>query len=40
VHLEEAGLWLTLVGNADEVRKGPGPPQRTARDINIGSEIL
>ncbi len=32
-HLEEAGLWLTLVGNADEERKGPGPPQRTAEDI-------
>ena len=32
-HLGEAGLWLTLVGNADEVRKGPGPPQRTAEDI-------
>jgi len=32
-HLEEAGLWLTLVGNADEHRQGPGPPQRTAGDI-------
>jgi len=32
-HLEDAGLWLTLVGNADEHRQGPGPPQRTARDI-------
>lgn len=32
-HLEEAGLWLTLAGNADEDRKGPGPPQRTAADI-------
>lgn len=31
--LEEAGLWLTIVGNADEDRKGPGPPQRTAGDI-------
>jgi hypothetical protein len=29
----EADLWLTLVGNADEDRKGPGPPQRTAGDI-------
>ncbi|MBW2220772.1 MAG: methyltransferase domain-containing protein, partial [Deltaproteobacteria bacterium] len=29
-HLEEAGLWLTIVGNADEDRRGPGPPQRTA----------
>jgi SAM-dependent methyltransferase len=33
VHLEEAGLWLTIVGNADELRHGPGPPQRTAGDI-------
>lgn len=32
-HLEEAGLWLTLAGSADELRKGPGPPQLTARDI-------
>lgn len=32
-HLEEDGLWLTLVGNADEHRQGPGPPQRTAKDI-------
>jgi SAM-dependent methyltransferase len=32
-HLEKDGLWLSLVGNADEQRYGPGPPQRTARDI-------
>jgi len=32
-HLEEDGLWLSLLGNADEQRDGPGPPQRTARDI-------
>ena len=32
-HLEKDGLWLSLVGNADEERQGPGPPQRTARDI-------
>ncbi len=32
-HLEKDGLWLSLVGNADEQRHGPGPPQRTARDI-------
>jgi len=37
-HLEEAGLWLTLVGNADEDRKGPGPPQRTAGDIILAVE--
>jgi SAM-dependent methyltransferase len=32
-HLAEDGLWLTLVGNADEQRRSPGPPQRTAGDI-------
>jgi SAM-dependent methyltransferase len=32
-YLDESGLWLSLLGNADEVRRGPGPPQRTARDI-------
>jgi methyl halide transferase len=32
-HLEKNGLWLSLVGNADEQRNRPGPPQRTARDI-------
>ncbi len=38
-HLGEAGLWLTLVGNADEHRKGPGPPQRTAGDIVSAVEL-
>jgi 2-polyprenyl-3-methyl-5-hydroxy-6-metoxy-1,4-benzoquinol methylase len=32
-HLEKDGLWLSIVGNADEQRDFPGPPQRTARDI-------
>lgn len=32
-HLEEDGLWLSILGNADERRLAPGPPQRTARDI-------
>ena len=32
-HLEKDGLWLSLLGNADEQRDGPGPPQRSARDI-------
>jgi SAM-dependent methyltransferase len=32
-HLGENRLWLSLLGNADEERDGPGPPQRTARDI-------
>ena len=32
-HLENGGLWLSLVGNANDQRPGPGPPRRTARDI-------
>jgi SAM-dependent methyltransferase len=39
-HLEKEGLWLSLLGNADEQRKGPGPPQRTARDIVNSVEPL
>ena len=37
-HLKKAGLWLTIVGNADEDRQGPGPPQRTAKDIVLAVE--
>jgi SAM-dependent methyltransferase len=37
-HLVEDGLWLTIVGNADEHRPGPGPPQRTAGDIVLAVE--
>lgn len=37
-HLEKDGLWLSLIGNADEKRDGPGPPQRTAREIVGGVE--
>jgi hypothetical protein len=37
-HLEKAGLWLTIIGNADEHRQGPGPPQRTAADIVLAVE--
>jgi SAM-dependent methyltransferase len=32
-HLGTDGLWLSLIGNSDEHRDGPGPQQRTARDI-------
>jgi SAM-dependent methyltransferase len=32
-HLGKDGLWLSLIGNADEQRNTPGPPQRSARDI-------
>jgi SAM-dependent methyltransferase len=37
-HLEESGLWLTIVGSADEQRQGPGPPQRSAADIVLAVE--
>jgi SAM-dependent methyltransferase len=37
-HLQQAGLWLLLVGSADELRHGPGPPQRTAADIILAAE--
>jgi len=32
-YLDAGGLWLSLLGNADEKRQGPGPPQRSARDV-------
>jgi SAM-dependent methyltransferase len=32
-HLADNGLWLSLIGNADERRLSEGPPKRTARDI-------
>ena len=31
--LTAGGLWLSLIGNADQKRHGEGPPQRTARNI-------
>jgi SAM-dependent methyltransferase len=31
--LADDALWLSLIGNADEKRLGPGPPQRSAKDI-------
>jgi SAM-dependent methyltransferase len=38
IHLEKAGLWLTIVGNADEDRQGLGPPQRSAKNIVLAVE--
>jgi hypothetical protein len=32
-HLGKDGLWLSLIGSADDQRHAPGPPQRTAGDI-------
>lgn len=37
-NLEKMGLWLSIIGNADERREGPGPPQRSAGDIVIAVE--
>jgi len=37
-HLEEAGLWLSIIGNADERRQGFGPPRRSAGDIVLAVE--
>lgn len=38
LNLEKSGLWLTLLGNADEKRDRPDPPQRSARDIILATE--
>lgn len=32
-HLKREGLWLSLIGNADEKREGEGPPQHAAIDV-------
>ncbi|MFO7556916.1 MAG: methyltransferase domain-containing protein [Desulfobacterales bacterium] len=32
-NLEKDGLWLSIIGSADDRRQGPGPPQRSAGDI-------
>jgi len=32
-HLGDNGLWLTMMGNADEDRPGEGPPQVTAEEL-------
>jgi SAM-dependent methyltransferase len=37
-HLADGGLWLSIIGNADEARMGPGPPQRSAGDIVLAVE--
>ena len=42
--LGEGGLWLSLVGNADEPKREVGPPQMSALDVakavELGFEIL
>ena len=37
-HLTEGGIWLTLTGNCDETREGPGPPQLSASQIVQATE--
>lgn len=37
-YLKKGGLWLTLVGSADDPPREIGPPQRSARDIIIAVE--
>jgi len=37
-HLKKDGIWLSLIGNADEQREGTGPPRRTATDIVLAVE--
>ena len=32
-HLESGGIWLTLVGSADDPPRDTGPPRRSALDI-------
>ena len=40
--LEEGGLWLSIIGSADEPPRGPGPlagpPRYSAYDITVGVE--
>ncbi|MFY9727494.1 MAG: class I SAM-dependent methyltransferase [Bryobacteraceae bacterium] len=33
LHLADGGLWLSLIGSADDERLDEGPPKLTARDI-------
>lgn len=37
-YLKRDGLWLMLVGSADEAPRDIGPPQRSARDITTAVE--
>lgn len=37
-NLGKRGMWLSIIGNADERRQGPGPPQRSAGDIVVAVE--
>ncbi len=37
-HLKKDGIWLSLVGSADDPPRDTGPPRRTARDIVLAVE--
>ena len=41
-HLEDGGLWLSIIGSADEPPRGPGPlagpPRHSALDIAVAVE--
>ena len=37
-HLEKGGLWLSIIGSADDLPRDHGPPRRTARDIVVAVE--
>ncbi len=32
------GIWLSLIGNTDETREGPGPPKLSASEITMAAE--
>lgn len=32
-HLRDGGLWLSIIGNRDDDRPGPGPPKMTALEV-------
>ncbi len=36
--LSENGIWLSLIGNSDETREGPGPPKLSAHEVTMAVE--
>lgn len=36
--LSKDGIWLSLIGNTDETRQGPGPPKLSASQISTAIE--
>jgi len=39
-HLDDAGLWFTIVGSMDEPSGDFGPPRRSARDVVVAVEPI